>query len=120
MKRPAADRKLTPTQCATVLRVLADETRLRIVESLMVNEQCVTNLVRLLRRAQPHISHHLRILRDSGLVEGRRDGRHVHYRIAPALQRRASRLNGQALNFGCCEVRFPQDVLVQVSRRAIR
>lgn len=120
MKPSATDRRLTPRQCAAVLKVLADETRLRIVKSLMVEEQCVTNLVRGLRCAQPHISHHLRILRDSGVVEGRRDGRQVCYRIAPDVQRKLASRRGRILDFGCCEVHFPPAVLAKVVRGAIR
>ncbi len=49
-----------------MLRALGDETRLRILESLLVKQKCVTDLVRDTRRAQPQVSHHLRILRDEG------------------------------------------------------
>ena len=111
MRRPSMGDILTPRQCATVLKALADETRLRLLESLLVEEKCVTELVRELRCPQPHISHHLRILRDAGLVEGLREGKQVCYRIAPTIQRALANRQGQALNFGCCEVRFPETVL---------
>ncbi len=114
MKRASTAAILTSGQCATVLKALADETRLRLLESLLVEEKCVTELVRKLRCPQPHISHHLRILRDAGLVEGLRDGKQVCYRIAPTIQRALSNRQGQALNFGCCEVRFPETVLAAV------
>lgn len=110
--KPASSGDLrTPRQCATVLKALADETRLCIMESLLIEEKCVTELVRELRCPQPHISHHLRILRDSGLVEGLREGKQVCYRITPTLQRALANRQGQALNFGCCELRFPDTVL---------
>ena len=51
---------LNPRQCARVLKALADETRLRLLESLLVEEKCVTDLVQQLRCLQLHISHHLR------------------------------------------------------------
>ncbi|MGQ0696089.1 MAG: ArsR/SmtB family transcription factor [Nitrospiraceae bacterium] len=102
---------LNPRHCAKVLKALADETRLRILESLLVEEKCVTDLVRELRCSQPHISHHLRILRDFGLVEGLRKGKQVCYRITPAVQRALANRQGQALNFGCCELRFPETAL---------
>lgn len=76
MIRPAPkSHVLNRRECATVLKALADETKLRLLESLLVEERCVTELVRELRCAQPHISHHLRIHRDAGLVEGLRDGK---------------------------------------------
>lgn len=105
---------LSPRRCAKVLKALADETRLRLLESLLVEEKCVTDLVRELRCSQPHISHHLRILRDSGLVEGLREGKQVCYRITPAVQRALANRQGQALNFGCCELRFPETVLAAI------
>ena len=58
---------LSPRECASVLKALADETRLRILESLLAEEKCVSDLVRELGCTQPHVSHHLRILRDSGV-----------------------------------------------------
>lgn len=115
MKLTSSGDLLTPGQCATVLKALADETRLRLLESLLVEEKCVTELVRELRCPQPHISHHLRILRDAGLVEGLREGKQVCYRIAPTVQRALANRQGQALNFGCCEVRFPETVLAAIS-----
>ena len=115
MRRASMGDILTPGQCATVLKALADETRLRLLESLLVEEKCVTELVRELRCPQPHNSHHLRILRDAGLVEGLREGKQVCYRIAPTVQRALANRQGQALNFGCCEVRFPEAVLGAMS-----
>ena len=112
------DEALSPRQCVTMLKALADETRLRLLESLLVEEKCVTDLVRELRCAQPHISHHLRILRDAGLVEGLRDGKQVCYRITPVVQRALANRQGKALNFGCCELRFPESVLATAKSRA--
>lgn len=101
---------LTVDQCALMLKAIADHTRLRIMESLLVEKKCVSELVREFRCPQPHISHHLRILRDAGLIEGLRDGQQVCYRILPRIQRVLARRQGQALNFGCCELRFPAPV----------
>ena len=108
MKAPCTTKMLTPRQCATVFKALGDETRLRILQSLLIGEKCVTDLVRELKCSQPHASHHLRILRDSGLVEGHRDGKQVCYRVSPAIQRALANRQGQALGFGCCELRFPE------------
>jgi len=110
---------LNPRQCATMLKALADETRLRIIESLLAEEKCVTDLVHELGCPQPHVSHHLRILRDSGVVEGVREGKLVCYRIAPVIQRALTDRQGKALNFGCCELRFPESVLATAKSRAL-
>jgi DNA-binding transcriptional ArsR family regulator len=115
---PEAD-VLNPRECASVLKALADETRLRILESLLAEEQCVTDLVRALGCSQPHVSHHLRILRESGVVEGIREGKQVCYRIAPVVQRELANRQGKALNLGCCELRFPESVLANAKSRAL-
>ena len=116
MKTLSNTTMLTQRQCATVLKALGDETRLRILESLLTGEKCVSNLVQELKCSQPHASHHLRILRDSRLVEGHRDGKQVCYRVSPAIQRALANRKGQALDFGCCELRFPEKALLSIRR----
>lgn len=114
MKRSLSSKILTPRQCAMVLKALGDETRLRILESLLMGEKCVTDLVQELESSQPHASHHLRILRDAGLVEGHRNGKQVCYRVSPTIQRALANRQGQALDFGCCELRFPETALITI------
>ncbi|MFO0706802.1 MAG: metalloregulator ArsR/SmtB family transcription factor [Nitrospira sp.] len=111
MAQPSSRIDLTQSECAAVLKALGDETRLRILAYLLVEEQCVTELVLKLRCAQPHVSHHLRILRDAGLVEGLREGKRICYRVVPAMKRVLANRQGQALDLGCCEVRFPASTL---------
>ncbi|MGH2372384.1 MAG: ArsR/SmtB family transcription factor [Gammaproteobacteria bacterium] len=103
--------ELTERECANVLRALADETRLRILESLLVREKCVNDLVEAIGKQQPHVSHHLRILREAGLIEGIREGQRVCYRIAPGLQSRLKTLRYEAIDLGCCRISFPVDFL---------
>jgi ArsR family transcriptional regulator, arsenate/arsenite/antimonite-responsive transcriptional repressor len=67
-------------------RALGDETRLRILEHLVGGERSVSDLIVLVDVGQSLMSHHLRILREAGLVVDRREGRWIHYAIAePAL-----------------------------------
>jgi ArsR family transcriptional regulator len=67
-------------------RALGDETRLRILEELVAGEASVSDLTERLEVGQSLMSHHLRILREAGLVVDRRSGRWVHYAVAePAL-----------------------------------
>lgn len=67
-------------------RALGDETRLRLLEILTGGERCVSDLMEALDLGQSLVSHHLRALRESGLVTARRDGRQIHYAISePAL-----------------------------------
>lgn len=67
------------------LRGLADPTRLRIAHALHVgNELCVCDLAWIVGSSQGLVSHHLRQLRAAGLVDSRRDGKLVMYRLNPA------------------------------------
>lgn len=70
-----------PTALKT-LQALADENRLRIVEALREGERCVCELQEDLGLGQSLLSHHLRALRESGLVLDRREGRWVHYSLS--------------------------------------
>ncbi len=64
-----------------LLHTLADSTRLRLLRLLQQQELCVCELVDTLRMPQYAVSRHLRSLRALGLVEARRDGRWMHYRL---------------------------------------
>jgi ArsR family transcriptional regulator len=65
-------------------QALAHPTRVRILDLLARGEQCVCHLTALLGLPQPHVSQHLRVLRDSGLVTDRRDAQMVFYRLSDA------------------------------------
>jgi ArsR family transcriptional regulator len=65
----------------TILDALADPVRLRLLRLLRGQELCVCELVDTLRMPQYKISRHLRNLRAVGLVQARRDGRWMHYRL---------------------------------------
>ena len=65
-----------------VFRALSDPTRLRILCLLLPGELCVCDIVNTLRISQPMASRHLAYLRRAGLVEARRDGLWMHYRLA--------------------------------------
>jgi ArsR family transcriptional regulator len=65
-------------------RALGDETRLRLLEILATGERCVADLMDALGLGQSLVSHHLRALREAGLVTVRRDGRWVYYAISEA------------------------------------
>ena len=73
-----------PLVDATVrlLKGFADPTRLRLLWLLRSGEVCVHVLVESLGMSQSAVSHQLRLLRDARLVNARRSGRHVYYRLA--------------------------------------
>jgi ArsR family transcriptional regulator len=66
-----------------MFRAFADPTRLRILNLLLAGELCVCEIVNALRIAQPTASRHLAYLRKSRLVEARREGLWIHYKLAP-------------------------------------
>lgn len=69
---------------APVLAALGDPVRLRIVSMLLAAPEgtaCGCDLESPLGLTQPTVSHHLKILREAGLVTGEKQGRWVHYRV---------------------------------------
>src|SRR6476661_2126314 len=86
MKRsPASRGRAAIDDLETVFKALADKTRLRILALLGNNEVCVCHMHDSLGLPQPTVSRHLAYLRRSGLVEVRRDGVWMHYKVARAL-----------------------------------
>jgi ArsR family transcriptional regulator, arsenate/arsenite/antimonite-responsive transcriptional repressor len=69
---------------ACLFKALSEETRLRIMALLAHGELCVCDLMAVLGLPQSTISRHLASLRHAGLVEGRRQGVWMHYRLAGA------------------------------------
>ncbi len=76
---------------------LADETRLGIVLLLKARgELCVCDLCTALAQSQPKISRHLAMLRESGLLLDRKQGKWVHYRLSPQMPAWAAQVIEQA------------------------
>ncbi len=74
---------LTPLQ---LFKNLSDETRLTLVLLLKERQElCVCELSAILQLPQPKISRHLALLRNSGLLSDRRDGKWIHYRLSPHM-----------------------------------
>ena len=63
------------------LRLLADATRLRILNMLREGESSVDQIVAKVGASQPNVSRHLALLLRAGIVTRRQEGRHVHYRV---------------------------------------
>ena len=75
---------IAAAQLTNVMKTLADPTRRAVFERIArEGEIAATGLVKGSKVSQPAVSQHLRALRDAGLVTERRDGRHIHYRVAP-------------------------------------
>lgn len=65
-----------------IFRILAHPTRLAIFDALREGEQCVCHMEALFGLRQAHISQHLMVLREAGLVADRRDGWNIFYRVS--------------------------------------
>lgn len=88
-----------------MLKALADETRWRIVRELLAAPLTVGELVERLEVNQYNVSKHLRILREAGIVDTERDGKHVQCHVADSFRRQLTR-NAKVLDLGCCTFRF--------------
>jgi ArsR family transcriptional regulator, arsenate/arsenite/antimonite-responsive transcriptional repressor len=78
-----SDPALEVRSFSRLFKALGDETRLRIVALLSHGELCVCHLEAALGLSQPRISRHLASLRAAGVVEDRREGSWVYYRLVP-------------------------------------
>ena len=67
---------------AAIYQVMANSTRLHILNYIKYREASVTELTSILRLRKANVSQHLSVLRHEGLVKVRRDGLHAYYRIA--------------------------------------
>lgn len=73
-------------QVAEVFKQISDGSRLRILWLLCHCEECVSNIAVAMDMSDPAVSHHLKLLRKSGLIVSRRDGREVYYKLADTQQ----------------------------------
>jgi ArsR family transcriptional regulator len=85
------------------LKALSDPSRLSVVLLLFEKEKYVGELNKVLKIEPTLLSHHLSILRDTGFIQSRRQGKRVLYRLNPA-----ARLTGKnkGLKFGSCKIVF--------------
>ena len=67
---------------ARKFKALADENRLAILMSLQQNEKCACYLLEELNISQSTLSHHMKLLCDSGLVDYRKEGKWMHYSLS--------------------------------------
>ena len=77
------------TEAAEIFKAFCDENRIRILEMLQSGEKCGCRLLEELNVTQPTLSHHMKILCDAGIVEGRKDGKWMHYKLSDSGRSRA-------------------------------
>jgi ArsR family transcriptional regulator len=95
--------ELPQIDCASRLKVLADETRLAVLQQLLDGPKHVSEINASLQLEQSLLSHHLKVLREADLVVAERDGKAVLYSLNPNVEGSRS---GKAINLGCCLISF--------------
>lgn len=98
------------SRSARLFHALSDETRLSIIQRLRLGERCVCDLTDALDAAQSRLSFHLKVLKDSGLVTDRRQGRWMYYTLNPEtlgevadlVESLASAPSAAERKSGCC------------------
>lgn len=95
---------------ALIFKAFCDENRIRILKMLTSGEKCACKMLEELNISQPTLSHHMKILCDSGVVVGRKEGKWMHYSIssegaafAGACLKELTSLNCVDENKSCCE-----------------
>ena len=68
-------------KASAVFHALSDPTRLELVNRLVAGEQCVCELTDALKTGQSRLSFHLKVLKESGLILDRREGRWMYYAL---------------------------------------
>ena len=93
---------------ARVFKAFCDENRLTVLKMLQSGEKCACILLEKLNITQPTLSHHMKILVDSGIVIGRKEGKWTYYSISAEGCERATVLLKNLTtiletgNEGCC------------------
>ncbi|HEY1190088.1 MAG TPA: metalloregulator ArsR/SmtB family transcription factor [Gemmata sp.] len=101
---------LEPQRCAKLLSALAAPERLKIVRFLADGPQNVTAIAEMLRlKNVVNVSHHLSVLKNAGLIRGKKSGRFVLYSLRPGVLEDAveAGIPRDALNLGCCRIEMP-------------
>lgn len=98
---------LQPSRCAELLSALAAPERLKIVRFLRDGPKNVTEIGEMLRTPVVNVSHHLTVLKHSGLVKSTKKGRFVFYSLAAGVLEANGTLSIEHLNLGCCRLEIP-------------
>lgn len=95
---------------AIIFKAFCDENRIHIIKLLQTGEKCACKLLEEINVTQPTLSHHMKILCDSGIVVGRKDGKWTHYSISPEGAEFAAKClinltttDSKNTNKSCCE-----------------
>ena len=96
------------SEIAKVFKAFCDERRIEIPKSLLSGETCACNLLEDLNIGQSTLSHHMRILCDSGVVVGRKDGKWTYYSIDEEGSKKARKLLNSITNLESNDLKLNQ------------
>ena len=100
-------KRLSSRDCAKVLKALAEGIRLEIIQCLFKGESCVSEIAKKIGKNHSQVSHHLGVLRNSGLVVYKKECKFVIYQVHPVLyQRFKGGRSKNVLDFECCSIGF--------------
>ncbi len=92
---------------AKIFKAFCDENRLYILHLLETGEKCACKLLETLNIGQPTLSHHMKILCDAGIVNGRKEGKWVYYSInlqgAAHVRKRLNQYTTMKVTTSCCQ-----------------
>lgn len=95
---------------ALIFKAFCDENRIRIIKLLRSGEKCACKILEEIHVTQPTLSHHMKILCDSGIVVGRKEGKWMHYSISAEGTEYAikclkdiTKVNSSVENKPCCD-----------------
>jgi ArsR family transcriptional regulator len=98
---------LSADKCSDLLKALADPHRLHLIQALRERDQSVSDLAALLDMEIGNVSHHLKVLRQQGIVTFERDGKTMIYALSRELFN-SDRSKSDRFDFGCCRLELPK------------
>jgi DNA-binding transcriptional ArsR family regulator len=96
---------MTGVPCLAALKALGEETRLRILRLLFNEQLSVNEISARLKGSQYNVSKHLRVMREAGLLETKKQGRQRLYSVSSKLKTQV-KANNNVLDLGCCTFRL--------------
>lgn len=86
-----------------LFQAIGEKTRLSVVQLLLEQELGVEDIKSRLNISESLLSKHLKVLKDCGLIQSRKEGRFVYYQVVPKIRVRGSR---QSLQLPCCKIKL--------------
>ncbi len=84
--------RMDEKRAADIFKALCDENRIKILKMLRTGEKCACVILEDMNITQPTLSHHMKILCDSGIVKGRKEGKWIHYSIDESGAKKAEEI----------------------------